>query len=239
VKKIEIKEKKIFLIILLCIIYNYVQLFCLELTSKDATVIRVGVVDMDKILTNYDFAKKWDENFQSFKTAKQTLIMELDKELDDLVRKKIALRTEIDQLQMQLEQLEKTYQQKVEVSTFSISLSTESGMVENSSYIVEDDKYKENVSQLKNTILAKQKDFDEISKSVEDKKGQIESKKQLIQEEILQYKDKIESEIYAHLYNIIEKVAKQEKLNLVIEKSGILYGVSEIDITEKILKLLR
>ncbi|MFQ3675761.1 MAG: OmpH family outer membrane protein [Endomicrobiia bacterium] len=219
--------------------------FSLELTSKDITVIRIGVVDIEKILANYDFAKKWDENFQSFKTAKQSLLMDMEKELDDLVRKKISLRTEVDQLQMQLEQLEKTYQQKVEIST--VSVSTSSGTIENLDSVDKkmfDDKcfpiqYEENINQLKNTILTKQRDFDEITKSVDEKKEQIKNKKQLVEEEILQYKDKIEAEIYAHLYGVIEKVAKQEKLNIVIEKSGILYGLTEIDITDKILKLLK
>lgn len=220
------------------IIFSYTYTFSLELTSKDISVIRVGIIDMDRVLASYDLAKKWEENFQSFKTAKQLSLLEVERELDDLVRKKISLKTEIEQLQIQLEQLQKTYLQKNDLynEKKTLSIEIDSGTV---STEVQDGKYEENINQLKNTILLKQKDFEEITKSVEEKKEQIKNKKYLIEEEILQYKEKIEAEIYSHLYNIIEKVAKQEKLNIVIEKSGILYGVSDIDITDKVLKLLK
>jgi Skp family chaperone for outer membrane proteins len=282
----KVLNKKTFFLIICVTFFELLlfflqPIFSLELTSKDVTVIRVGIVDMEKILANYNFAKKLEEDFQNFKTAKQSSLTDIEKELDDLVRKKISLRAEIDQLQMQLEQLEKTKQQlnistvtEVSVSTISvisnvvgenissttitstttsttssassdvtITTATEISRTQNFSLppfqTTDYTNYDENISQLKSTILAKKKDFDEITKSVEMKKEQLQNKKQFVEEEILQYKDKIEAEIYANLYNVIEKVAKQEKLNIVIEKSGILYGEPAIDITDKVLKILK
>lgn len=228
-------NKILILTILNTFLIQYV--YSIELTSTDVSVIRIGIVDMDRILENYSIAQKAQENIISFKEAKMSTLAEIEKEIDDLMKKRISLNTEIEQLQVQIDKIVISQQKSLELT----SQSTESYIqkdVEQDSEITKQN-IEESIKQLKNDIEVKQKNFDEVSKTIDEKKEMLKIKKQEIEYEILKYKEKLEAEIFAQLYSIIEKVANKEKLNLVIDKTAILFGVSEIDITDKVLKMLK
>ncbi len=230
-----ILNKILILTILNTFLIQYV--YSIELTSTDVSVIRIGIVDMDRILENYSIAQKAQENIISFKEAKMSTLAEIEKEIDDLMKKRISLNTEIEQLQVQIDKIVISQQKSLELT----SQSTESYIqkdVEQDSEITKQN-IEESIKQLKNDIEVKQKNFDEVSKTIDEKKEMLKIKKQEIEYEILKYKEKLEAEIFAQLYSIIEKVANKEKLNLVIDKTAILFGVSEIDITDKVLKMLK
>jgi chromosome segregation protein len=214
--------KKIFYLFLIFIFYNF--LYSLELPTQDVSVLRVGVVDMNRILEEYSKSQKLQKELQLFKENKKAEIAELEKEVENLLKKKLELNVEIEQLKQQVKQLE---------------VSVSSSEVMQSSVSVQTSDITSQLQQIKSTIEAKQKNIDEIEKTISDKKEQLKQKQKDIDLEVEKMKEKFEMEIYAELYNVIKKVAEEEGLNIVIDKSGILYGESKIDITDKVLKLIK
>ncbi len=214
--------KKIFYLFLIFIFYNF--LYSVELATQDVSVLRVGVVDMNRILEDYSKSQKLQKELQLFKENKKAEIAELEKEVENLLKKKLEITVEIEQLKQQVKQLE---------------VSVSSSEVMQSSASVQTSDITSQLQQIKSTIEAKQKNRDEIEKTISDKKEQLKQKQKDIDLEVEKMKEKFEMEIYAELYNVIKKVAEEEGLNIVIDKSGILYGESKIDITDKVLKLIK
>lgn len=226
--------KKLLFIITSCFLLKIITypIYCIELTSSDISMIRVGIVDMDRILLEYPLAQKLEQNIQSFKEMKLVSLVEIDKEIDELTKKRIALKTEIEQIRSQLD--------KILPSSDIVSGEQSSTTVNN---LLQDQQQttaqQENIQQLNSDISNKQKNYDELNKTIEEKKEQLRRKKEEVEQEVARYREKVEAELYSELYSVIEDVAKKEKLNIVIDKSGILYGVPEIDITDKVLKMLK
>ncbi len=214
---------KTFLTIFCWITIIILKISALELATSDIFVFRVGVVDMDKVLQNYPKAQQYEYNYIQMKNIKQQEISLIEQEIENLMKKKIEYTTELEQLNIQLKQLQQ--KQEVFVSTQNVEISS-----------VEQKEYSQQIQQINSNIESRQKDISEIEKTISEKRNLLKEKQKEMESELDKYKEKSEAEIFASLYEIISEVAVEEKLNIVIEKSGILYGIPEIDITDKIIK---
>lgn len=208
----------------------------IELTTQDVSVFRVGVVDMDKILSEYTKSKEFQRQIQLFKENKKAELVNYEKEIEDLIKKKLEIFTEIEQLKQQITQ----YTQYNEIVVSSENLSSGDISATTSSEVAKNVTEKnQEIQQIKKNIDSKQKNIDEIEKSISEKREILKQKQKEIDNEVEEMKQKYEIELFADLYDIIKKIADQEGLNVVIDKSSILYGELKIDITEKVLKMLK
>jgi outer membrane protein len=208
-------------------------LFNIEIPTKDITVIRIGVVDMNKVLNEYPLTQKLQRDIDNFKQNKMAEIVSIEKEIEELMKQKLVINTEIEQLKTQLAQISVSATTSTIVSSESIS-STE--FIQSSTTVVAQS---EQVEQIKKNIEDKQKNLQQIEQEINTKKQIVKQKQTEIESEIEKMKQKTEVEIYAELYKIIKQIAQQKGLNVVIDKSGILYGEPEIDITDKVLKKIK
>jgi len=208
-------------------------LFNIEIPTKDITVIRIGVVDMNKVLNEYPLTQKLQQDIDNFKQNKMAEIVSIEKEIEELMKQKLVINTEIEQLKTQLAQISVSATTSTIISSESIS-STE--FIQSSTTVVAQS---EQVEQIKKNIEDKQKNLQQIEQEINTKKEIVKQKQTEIESEIEKMKQKTEAEIYAELYKIIKQIAQQEGLNVVIDKSGILYGEPEIDITDKVLKKIK
>jgi Skp family chaperone for outer membrane proteins len=208
-------------------------LFNIEIPTKDITVIRIGVVDMNKVLNEYPLTQKLQQDIDNFKQNKMAEIVSIEKEIEELMKQKLVINTEIEQLKTQLAQISVSATTSTIISSESIS-STE--FIQSSTTVVAQS---EEVEQIKKNIEDKQKNLQQIEQEINTKKQIVKQKQTEIESEIEKMKQKTEAEIYAELYKIIKQIAQQEGLNVVIDKSGILYGEPEIDITDKVLKKIK
>jgi len=208
-------------------------LFNIEIPIKDITVIRIGVVDMNKVLNEYPLTQKLQRDIDNFKQNKMAEIVSIEKEIEELMKQKLVINTEIEQLKTQLAQISVSATTSTIVSSESIS-STE--FIQSSTTVVAQS---EQVEQIKKNIEDKQKNLQQIEQEINTKKQIVKQKQTEIESEIEKMKQKTEVEIYAELYKIIKQIAQQEGLNVVIDKSGILYGEPKIDITDKVLKKIK
>jgi len=193
----------------------------LELNVMDASVIRVGVVDMDEVMASLPRTQRAERDYVQLKETRRKEIALMEDELDELIKKRISLQTEIEQLETQLKQLKTT--RRVTVSTDAVEVSSPTPQIQ----------------QIESSIQSKQKNLEELNKAIEDQRHKIQKKKRDVEEELRKFKEKEEALILAELYEVIKEIAEKENLNVVIDKSGILYGVPEVDITEKVLKFLK
>lgn len=197
-------------------------IFSLELQTYDVKIIRIGVVDMDKLMNEHPYAKKVQQDIVLYKENKTAEITTLEKEVEELLKQKLAIITEIEQLKTQFDIIKSTQtEQNVEFSTPTVQTDTQQ------------------LQQLASTIETKQKNLDELNRTIEEKNLQIKQKKQEIETEVVKMKQKSEVLLYAELYKIIQQIAQEEGLNVIINKSGILYGEPDVDITEKVIKKLK
>ena len=210
------------------------SLFSIEIPTKDIAVIRIGIIDMDKILNEYPLTQKLQQDIDALKQNKMSEIASVEKEIEDLLKQKIAINTEIEQLNTQLSQ--------ISISSSSITISTSEFISSTTDVIQSSPTFTfqtEQVEQIKKSIESKQKNLQQIEQEIVSKRQIVKQKQTDLESEIQKIKQKTESEIYAELYKIIKQVAQQEELNVVIDKSGILYGEAQIDITEKVLKKIK
>jgi Skp family chaperone for outer membrane proteins len=210
------------------------SLFSIEIPTKDIAVIRIGIIDMDKILNEYPLTQKLQQDIDALKQNKMGEIASVEKEIEDLLKQKIAINTEIEQLNTQLSQ--------ISISSSSITISTSEFISSTIDVIQSSPTFTfqtEQVEQIRKSIESKQKNLQQIEQEIVSKRQIVKQKQTDLESEIQKIKQKTESEIYAELYKIIKQVAQQEELNVVIDKSGILYGEAQIDITEKVLKKIK
>lgn len=219
--------KKISLI-LLVFLSNIV--WGIEIQTQDTFVIRIAVVDMNKAITELPLSKKAQEEIELFKQNKLNEIANLEKELEDTLKEEISLNMEINQIQHQISKLE---------SELEITISTLSAVSQSTPTITTTDNKENKLAELKEEINKKQKNLENIRETIDNKKNKIKMEKEKIEKEIEQKKQRYEIEIYAELYKIIQQIAKNENINIVIEKSAILYGTPQVDITQKVIDLIK
>lgn len=208
-----------------------IPLFSIEIPTLDITILRVGVVDMDKILQEHPITEKVQQEISLLKHNRDAEIASIEKELEDLIKQKLTIVTEIEQLESQLNQLS--------VSTPTTETITTSDTEKPVSSIQTTEPVSQQIEQIKSNIETKKKNLEQIDQTITDKKQQVKQKRDELNVEIEKIKQKTEMQLYAELYQIIQQIAQQENLNIIIDKSGILYGESNIDITEKVLKKLK
>ncbi|MCS7230930.1 MAG: OmpH family outer membrane protein [Elusimicrobiota bacterium] len=217
-------KKILFILLTLIFIFNHIS--AIEIQTQDVRIIRVGVIDINKVISEFPLAQKAQQEIELFKQNKLSELSVIEKELEDVLKQQINLTTEIEQLKHQIKQIET----EIQTSTLTIS---------STGTIVNADEKSIRIQQIKDEIIKKQKNLEQIDQAITEKKEKIKSEKEKIEKEIEEKKQKYEVEIYIELYKIIQKIAQQEKLNLIIDKSGILYGESQIDITQKVINLIK
>ncbi|MCX7940792.1 MAG: OmpH family outer membrane protein [Endomicrobia bacterium] len=196
--------------------------FSLEIQTYDVKIIRIGVVDMDKVLKEHPAVEKAQQDIALYRQNKTAELANIESEIEKLLKEKLTIITEIEQLKTQLENITKSTE-----TVTNVEISSDTTEVE------------KQIQQLNSSIETKQRNAEQLNRTIEEKKQYLNQKRQELEDEILKMKQKAEVLLYAELYEIIQKIAQQEGLNIIINKSGILYGEPEVDITEKVIKKLK
>ncbi|MFN3967239.1 MAG: OmpH family outer membrane protein, partial [Endomicrobiia bacterium] len=74
---------------------------------------------------------------------------------------------------------------------------------------------------------------------LEEKNKEYEELKEKIKIELKEFEKSKTMTIMADLYKIIKELAEEENISIVVEKGNILYGLPNIDITDKVIERLR
>ena len=100
------------------------------------------------------------------------------------------------------------------------------------------DEISDKYTEIERYKLDKAKEYKKLSTPLEKKNFENSTEKELLrrQEALIKLKEKKESEIDAAIKTTIKKVAMEDKIDTVVEKSVVFFG--GVDITDKVIKAL-
>jgi len=236
-------------LLLLAVIYSlFFSYYCfgieisLEGTEKGKT-LSIACVDMEKLYKEYPKVEQSKKEYESLKKEKQTEIEEKEKEIKEI-------QDEIKKIEQEIEKAKTQTSQQVEpviTSTSpetSVLVSTETSSEKLLSTSTET---LSEIVTLSTSTAVEQKidisklelDLQEKNKLLEEKKVECEELKKKTQIELKEFENSKTMAIMADLYKIIKELAEEENISIVVEKGNVLYGLPNIDITDKVIDRLR
>lgn len=198
--------------------------------------MRIGVVDIEMIFREFPETKRGQKELENeLKGAQEQIevkkkeIEELQKEVDEMH----AVEDKTGNLPGMKLSRDATGQAGVEVSTSTGAAldveARESGQEflkdKKDTKKKEDQKGFEKLYKSKKELLQKKKD--ELGKFIKESEANL-----------LAMEERRSREILGKLYRVLEKIAREESLDIILDKNYVLYGQPAIDVTEKLKKRL-
>lgn len=173
----------------------------------------IGFVDMDKVFQSYSKVELAKKEYEEKKLEKEEELKLKEKEIKELEVEIEKLKEEIFNQQMveTTELLPKT--------TVGVQISTQE--VTSAELTTKEMQLKE-----KTDLLSQKQEEYELSKAE-------------VEKFLKEFEESKTFSIMGDLYVIIEELAKEENIAVVVEKSSILYGLPNIDLTNKVIDRLR
>jgi outer membrane protein len=78
-----------------------------------------------------------------------------------------------------------------------------------------------------------------LKETLEEKLKEYEELRQTSQEKLQKKEKELLQQIEEKIYNAIKKVAKDKDIDLILDKSLILYGTEKLDLTETVIRILK
>jgi len=224
-------------LLLLAVIYSlFFSYYCfgieisLEGTEKGKT-LSIACVDMEKLYKEYPKVEQSKKEYESLKKEKQTEIEEKEKEIKEIQDEIKKIEQEIEKAKMQTsQQVEPVITSTSPETSVLVSTETPSEIVTLSTSTAVEQKI--DISKL-------ELELQEKNKLLEEKKVECEELKNKTQKELKEFETSKTMIIMADLYKIIKELAEEENISIVVEKGNILYGLPNIDITDKVIDRLR
>jgi len=158
------------------------------------------------------------QEFPETKTAKADYLIEIEKKRKILLEKELALKENEDQIEALKKAIGNNEHSEIEKSTSS---ATESGNPTKSN--------SEGESVL---ISLKQQELTEKRKALEQERLKAE-------QELVDYERRRSQAILGKIYIILRELAEESQVSVVVDKSHILYGTPQVDLTDKLRERLR
>jgi Skp family chaperone for outer membrane proteins len=202
--------------------------------------VSVGYVDMDKVFAQHPMTKRLKEEFIAEVDKRKKEIADMQAAADKAQQVIVSSQTEVSQLKSTLTVLRLTLASGTTTSAVSVSTAAASGAVISSPTI--------NVQAFASmdTMVAKEKDIKDREAAIALMQQNYEKQKQEILKRIKQNKDdlvaleeKNTASVLADLYSIVQKMADEEGMGVIFDKSSMLCGQTCSDMTQKVLDRLK
>lgn len=182
--------------------------------------VRIGMVDIEMIFREFPETRRGKGELEKEINAAQIKIEEKETEIE-------ALQKEVDEMNAVKDKTGNLPGMALQQTT------TDQALTEGTTVFQEPDtKSKEE----------DQKDFEKLHKSKTElltkKKEELERFKKESELNLLAFEERRSKEILEKLYRNLEKIAREEGLDIVLDKNYVLYGQPVIDLTEKLKKRL-
>lgn len=227
-----------------------------QVTKDGQPIVTMGYVDIEKVFTEHPMTKRLRDEFYKAAEAKKASIKEAQdtiKRLETVIK---SSTTQITQLKEELEKLkagpppETEQKQEVHKPTMpgqtiegpmlpdsqapadSVSVSTST---EAAPQAVDPDVIEAKIKQ----IAEMEAELLNIKKELEEKKAGLGDILKKNQEDLVNLEEMQTNTILLDIYDILEKVAIDENVTVIVDKSQILYGESAKDLTDKVIERLQ
>jgi Skp family chaperone for outer membrane proteins len=171
----------------------------------------IGYVDMDKIF----------QIFPQTQAAKEDYMKQLQKKKDQLAAKE----SELADIQNRVSVLESTLKQNPSAPP----VATSSGTVSSTS----------TAPSTADALAGASQNLVKMKKDLDDRKAELEDLRKQAQSDLSTYQTQQSQIILGKIYEALREVALEQQVNVVVDKSSILYGDATIDLTDKLQQRVR
>ena len=220
-------KKRLYIIIALTTlnfaITNALKALEIPLGKAEGKSTTVGYVDMELIFQEFPETKKAKQEYYAEVETRRKMLAGQEEDIAKLNQRLLVLKTTLESL------------------VISTSAAAEAG-VESSTEAAggEEAAPEAGKSEIeKSSATATKPELEKLEKEPDEKKEALETTKQKAVKELEELEESRSLQILGRIYNILEELAQEEGISMVVDKSSILYGSEAVDLTHKLKNRLR
>jgi len=197
-------------------------------------------LDIERIFAEHPMTARFKEEFQRELDKRKSELGTMENEVAALQNIVISTGTEITKARIQIELLKNMSlpgTPAVTGSTDTFSTTPGTGTIATST-----DTSRQPVADiavLENELREKEAGIETIKQEITKKQEAIAQKIKQNKEELLSLEEKQTQKVLSDIYHLLDVIAKEEHLSIIIDKNNVLYGQAGQDITEKISERLQ
>ena len=197
---------------------------------------KIAYVDMEKAFTEHPLSSRAKEDFTVEVEKRKNELLGMENDLLKLESDLKAKETEIKDMQGKIDLL-KT-EPSVAVNTSTSSLSSSTAKISTTS-VLSSDKMNDLLKSTDDDVKTKQEEYKAISLNIEKKKAEIADKNKKNKDELCALEECKSAEVLKDIFLIVNKIAQEEGIEMIIDKNDVLFAQPYQDITEKVLDRMR
>ncbi|MFH1283245.1 MAG: OmpH family outer membrane protein [bacterium] len=219
------------------------------LSSDGAATNTFAIVDMSKVLDNFPETQRKQKEFEK-------KVGEIEEKLKLKEEEVAKLQAEIDASRVTNRQEEKKTQPEPSMDGFILTESTQTAETaqdieaeieanqDDESAIIEKQNQDKAVSQEvdKSTstasVIVDPKVLEEKKKELEEKSGELANLKEESNIEIQELHISFRQQVMGKIYVVLQELAGEEGIEIIVDKNNVLYGKPNIDLTQKLVDRL-
>jgi len=214
------------------------------INGKQATT-NIGYVDMEKIFAEHPMTKRMQDDFQAEIDKRRKEIKDMEGSIADLQRVIVSSSSEITQIKAEIDTLktkaavQQTMAAAQQAMAVSGSTSTSSQSLPPAIVGVSTASYQSQIDSKENDIRAKETGIEAMKQDIAKKKEEIAKQVRQNKDDLVRLEEKQTNSVLTDLYRVLEKIASEENITIIIDKNNVLYGQPGQDLTAKVRERLQ
>ena len=190
-----------------------------------AEIANIGYVDIDLIFREHPMKKRLQAEFKSVYDKKMKESAELKVKIGKLRKVIVSSSTYVENLKSETDILQSNTQVKdVVTGTAAVSVPSVSPEI---------------IKDMQNKIKLAKKDILKMKEAISKEELGYEKFIESARKDLLKLEQKHTSKVLADIYYLLEKVAIDENITIIVDKNNILYGKTAKDLTSSVLERLQ
>jgi Skp family chaperone for outer membrane proteins len=241
-KKNIFRFSQVSLVFIFTLVFFVLRSYAMEIPLERQSVepgarMNIGYVDIDKVFKENSMTQRYKEEFQAEVARRKAAIDALQGCLDNMQRVIIASSTVIGQLKGQVELKKKL----IAINSEQIASTNQllKGATAQAATTVPAPQAKDaDPASLEADIKQQETELEDTKKMCDLKSSELEAALSKNRDELLKLEDKNTSEVLTDIYHVIQKVAEEEDVTIILDKNEVLYGKEVRDLTDKVIERL-
>ncbi len=203
--------------------------------SENKTEVNVGYVDVNVLFKEHPMTAQMKEEFLKEADKRKQNYQDICNRLSVKENMLVSGAAELKQLKLDIENIKKNQTQVLQSTGESQGKTSQGTAVDSAKTNDLNDAIKK-----KEMLMAeKEKGMETVKIDIEKEKAEISGLRKKHKEELEKFENKQTEVVMADLYQVIEEVAKEENLSIILDKNNILYGKSAKNVTDKVKRRLQ
>jgi len=202
-------------------------------------------IDIERIFAEHPMTARFKEEFQHELDKRKTELQIMENEIAAQQRIVVSTGTEITKTRIQIELLKNM---SLPAPAVTASTDTATSTLQPSSAPAVQNivtpsttpaQIPADIAALENELREKEAGLETIKQGITKKQEAVAQKIKQNKEELLSIEEKQTQKVLSDIYHLLDIIAKEERLSIIIDKNNVLYGQAGQDITEKVSERLQ